>query len=361
MRKFIRGEEESLRKAEGPSGLASISAGRGSAATVVPAAPTVAGANSPPPCRCCGSVDTFLFGQKQGAAIPQVFDYYQCRQCRFLFVSPYATSGIYDEAYYQGKGPDPFVSYEAEYRDYRATDRLIEMEDLKRVATEVLSKGRRKLDLVRWLDLGCGSGSLLKYLRDERTLDLPGGKVPIQLSGQDVGAWADRLREFDQFEIFDLATLQALPDASFDVISMIEVLEHIPEPQEAISLAARLLRPGGLLLLTTGNLQSIAARRQGLRYDYCVPEIHISLFNPQCLSLLYRACGLTPLRVRYRGVVAYKVIKTLLKPAQKRLGRWVVRVPLVLRAIDWLYGVSAMPCAIKAAKSVTSRACAGPC
>jgi 2-polyprenyl-3-methyl-5-hydroxy-6-metoxy-1,4-benzoquinol methylase len=62
---------------------------------------------------------------------------------------------------------------------------------------------------------------------------------------------------------------------------MIEVIEHLPDPSAAIALISRLLKPGGLLLLTTGNLDSPVARRQGIHYRYCAPEIHVSLFNPR--------------------------------------------------------------------------------
>ncbi len=119
-------------------------------------------------------------------------------------------------------------------------------------------------------------------------------------------------------------------------------------PLEPLQLVARLLKPGGLLLLTTGNLASPVARREGISYRYCAPEIHVSLFNPRALSRLYQRVGLVPHAVRYHGAVKFKVLKTLRhRPALRALARIVLWFPPVVRFIDARYGVSAMPCAVK--------------
>jgi len=83
-----------------------------------------------------------------------------------------------------------------------------------------------------------------------------------------------------------LAELQALPSGTFDVISCIEVIEHIPEPRPTLELLARLLAPDGLLLLSTGNLRSPLARALGIAFPYCVPEIHVSYFGSASLKLI---------------------------------------------------------------------------
>jgi SAM-dependent methyltransferase len=197
---------------------------------------------------------------------------------------------------------------------------------------------------IRWLDFGCGAGAFLKYLREHGVFH----GQPLELTGHDVGSYADLLRARDGFRILDFDALSREPDASYDVISMIEVLEHLPAPLDPLQLVARLLKPGGLLLLTTGNLASPIARRQGIHYRYCAPEIHVSLFNPRCLEQLYRRVGLKPYRVRYRGVVKFKVVKSLRHhPVLRGAANLALSFPPAIRAVDALYGVSAMPCAVK--------------
>jgi len=299
-----------------------------------------------PVCRCCGSSQTAYVGQKRGEVLDRQFQYYRCADCGFLFVSPFLGPEIYNDDYYRGKGPDPFVDYEREYQSYRTTDRILEFNDLVRLAEKNLladTVGGQ----IRWFDFGCGSGGLLKFLRDRGACRVGERVLPLKISGHDVGVWADRLRDKDGFEIFDFTQLNSIPDGSFDVISMVEVLEHIPHPQEVISLAARLLAPGGFLLLTTGNLNCAAARKDGLNYRYCMSEIHISLLNPGCLELLYQRAGLLPVKVNYKGVVAFKVVKSVTPAWTKPLARLLVQVPVILKLIDRRYGVSAMPCARK--------------
>jgi len=169
----------------------------------------------------------------------------------------------------------------------------------------------------------------------------------LQITGHDVGSYADLLRARDGFRILDIAELQALPDAQFDVISLVEVIEHIEYPSPVIALISRLLRPGGLLLLTSGNNDCPVARRDGLAYRYYLPEIHVGIFNPRSLALLYTRHGLLPRPVRYAGVIKFKVLKSLVQPLRRSLARFALRLPFVVRWIDLAYGVSAMPCAVK--------------
>ena len=304
---------------------------------------------SGPACRACGSPEVTLRGSKRGEFIGRDFAFHRCAGCGFQHVEPFSGFGIYDDRYYRGEGPDPYVDYESEYRDYRKTARRLEFEDLARVAGEFLRTSPRPAGVqepVTWLDFGCGAGGFLKFLRTQGTL---AGR-PLALTGHDVGSYADLLRTRDGFRILDLEALGREPAGSFGVISMIEVIEHLPDPAPVLAAVARLLRPGGLLLLTTGNLDSPVARRRGLAYRYCTPEIHVSLFTPRSLAQLYARAGLTPHAVRYRGTVRFKVLKTLRhRPAAAALAGLALRLPPVVRLIDHFYGVSAMPCARKPA------------
>lgn len=287
-----------------------------------------------------------LRGTKRGAFLGRDFDFWHCRDCDFLFVEPFPGYGVYDEAYYEGRGPDPYVDYESEYRDYRATDRMIEFDDLWRVASGFIGENIPAGPL-EWLDFGCGAGGLLKFLRDRGRIESGGRTWHLRVTGHDVGTYADRLRNDDGFRILDRGELAAEPDARYDVVSLVEVVEHVEYPDPVFALAARLLRPGGLLLVTTGNLASPVARAKGLGYAYCLPEIHVGYFTPRALETIYARHGLAPVRFRYDGVVRFKVIKTLRTAGRQRLARLALRLPFAVRVVDRLFGTSRMPCATK--------------
>jgi SAM-dependent methyltransferase len=297
-------------------------------------------------CRSCGSRDVGLVGAKRGRFIDRVFEFWRCPVCDYVFVEPFPGYAVYDQAYYEGRGPDPYVSYESEFRDYRTTERVTEYDDLWRLASGFLSAGGLR-GPVSWLDFGCGAGGLLAYLRDKAVLRSGAGPRPIELTGHDVGTYSERLAGERGLRIIGLGGLQALPDASFDVISLIEVIEHIEFPEPVFALIARLLKPGGLLLLTTGNIASPVARLQGLSFGYMIPEVHVGLFTPRALDLAYARHGLVPVRFRYDGVVRFKVIKTLRDAGKKRVARVLLRLPFAVGLVDLLMGTSGMPCATK--------------
>lgn len=301
-----------------------------------------------PSCHACGSSRVVLRGRKQGEFLKRDFEFYQCLDCGLMFVEPFSGFEIYNDAYYRGQGPDPYVDYESEYRNWRESDRRLEFEDMARLAEAFFAQGSPPPAApgapIAWLDFGCGAGAFLKYLRERGSFH---GR-PLELTGHDVGSYADLLKQKDGFRILDLDELSREPAERYDVVSMIEVIEHVPRPLDPLALASRLLKPGGLLLLTTGNLASPVARRQGIHYRYCAPEIHVSLFNPACLTQLYRKVGLTPYFVRYHGVVKFKVVKSLRhQRALRAAASAALAFPPMVRAVDALYGVSAMPCAIK--------------
>jgi SAM-dependent methyltransferase len=82
----------------------------------------------------------------------------------------------------------------------------------------------------RTLDLGAQTGPYAEYFPRRVALDLRAGPG-VQVLG-------------------DAAAL-GFVDASFDIVLCTEMLEHVPEPQRAVDEMRRVLKPGGLLLLTT--------------------------------------------------------------------------------------------------------------
>jgi 2-polyprenyl-3-methyl-5-hydroxy-6-metoxy-1,4-benzoquinol methylase len=104
---------------------------------------------------------------------------------------------------------------------------------------------------LRWLDIGCGRGELLRKIRDEWE--------PAQLSGIDPIDWLDDdLRSDVTFEAIPAEQSGDLPPA--DRVLLVEVIEHLEAPWSALRQAATLVAPGGRIVVSTPNLATLRHR-----------------------------------------------------------------------------------------------------
>jgi len=104
---------------------------------------------------------------------------------------------------------------------------------------------------LRWLDIGCGRGDLLRRVRDEW--------APAQLRGIDSLDWLDDdLRTDVEFQLRPAEELAGTPGA--DRVLLVEVIEHLEAPWSALRAAARVLAPGGWLVLSTPNVATLRHR-----------------------------------------------------------------------------------------------------
>lgn len=110
---------------------------------------------------------------------------------------------------------------------------------------------------LRWLDVGCGRGDLLREIRDSWQ--------PAELTGIDPIDWLDDdLRDDVNFHTIAAEHASELPVA--DRVLMIEVIEHLEAPWSALRGAARLVAPGGRIVVSTPNLETLRHRLElGLR------------------------------------------------------------------------------------------------
>jgi len=128
----------------------------------------------------------------------------------------------------------------------------------------------------RLLDVGCATGYFLNAAR-----------VDFEVVGLEPCEWACRIcRDRFKLEAYP-ETLQAdrFAPESFDVVTLIDVLEHLADPKAAVLRAARLLKPGGLLYIVTPDIESLSAKL--LRgYWWGLRPAHMHYFSPATLECL---------------------------------------------------------------------------
>lgn len=250
-------------------------------------------------CKIC-SGSTEPAGRVHGRFSKRSFELRRCPRCAFAFVAEPWTDyeAIYDDDYYEGRGADPLVNYVRE---------VAEPDSIRRYEWRGILDWARSLTAVdaetAWLDYGCGIGGLVAYLRTQGL---------SKAVGLEPGAGAARWRAAAPEQFVDPEDLEALR-GRFDIVSAVEVIEHVVDPIRELERMRTLLRPGGLLLLTTGNAAPYRERLH--RWRYVVPEVHVSFFEPRTLALALEKAGFEasfPGRAPgWEDIIRFKVLKNL--------------------------------------------------
>ncbi len=76
------------------------------------------------------------------------------------------------------------------------------------------------------------------------------------------------------------------PQQYFDAVVMWDVIEHLPDPQDVVAKAHRLLKDAGVLVLTTGDISSIMARLQGRHWRLIHYPTHLHYFSRDSMRRL---------------------------------------------------------------------------
>jgi SAM-dependent methyltransferase len=89
--------------------------------------------------------------------------------------------------------------------------------------------------------------------------------------------------------------------ATLDAITMWDYIEHSLDPRRDLKKARELLRPGGILALSTGDVGSLSARLTGHHWHLLTPEHHNFFFDVKTLRRLLEETGFVVLEMRHRA------------------------------------------------------------
>lgn len=231
------------------------------------------------PCPACAETASDAIGEENG------FELRCCSRCESIFTARLPRpdeAEDYGRYYHEGNLETPaFV--------HRSLDALINSQAAYRQSN-------------RWLDVGFGAGALLQAAARQGWRTTGTEVAPRPAEAMSAAGFDVHVGSLEDVE---------LPAASFDVISAIEVVEHVPDPGALLAEARRLLRPGGALYLTTPHARGLSARCLGIRWSIVSPPEHLQLFSIQGARTLCRRAGFPEQSVRTHVLNPYELVQLL--------------------------------------------------
>lgn len=243
-------------------------------------------------CPCCGC-------RRCGPSFKKyLMDHWTCNRCKFVYLNPFPPDHIvqrlYNGTYYNS------VREHVEQPKALAGDENASMSVSLDQLTLALNLIAKKKDCGTWLDVGGGIGSLANHIRKR----FPNMHVVLHEINECSARFA---REHYALPVLD-APIETLASGgqTYDVISLIAVLEHVTRPYTFLQQVAALLKPDGYLFLSVPRFSRLNRWiSQGSSANTC-PPFHVSLFNTSNLKyLIKRVGGLKTVATKYSGPPAF--------------------------------------------------------
>jgi len=214
------------------------------------------------------------------------FDIRICNVCQAYFLAPRPTEQMlkqaYDKTYYgeqDNKFGDGIVERTIDFFRKKRAKRLSSMlEPQSRV-----------------LDIGCGNGRFLNFLNTHRTFKIHGIEP-----GEGSARRAAQIEDLHLKKGF-LSSDDFSP-ASLDAITMFHVFEHLTNPAEVLDIIGKILKPGGILIISFPNINSWQAKLFKGKWLHLDPPRHLFFFAPAEFIKLMKSKGFINTLTNYWSV-----------------------------------------------------------
>jgi SAM-dependent methyltransferase len=221
-------------------------------------------------CPLCGGARHSRLFVKRGYTIVR------CDDCELVFANPQVDESLVLEEYHAGgeRANDLWV-------DVLTSERQLELDRAK--FEEILDELEPYRGDGRLLDVGTSIGLFLRLALDR-------GWTAV---GNEFGSRARQVaRDLFGLEVSDKPLGAAgLEPASFDVVTLNSVLEHVNEPRRMLGEVGALLKPGGALFVIVPNVDSLACRILHERAATFDGRNHLIYFSPRTLPAMLDAEG----------------------------------------------------------------------
>ena len=149
------------------------------------------------------------------------------------------------------------------------------------------------LESARVLDVGCFTGELMDVLVNEAQCDAYGVELQDEAASIAEAKLPGRVfrHNIDHQSSF-------LPDGSFDVVTMMGLIEHVQLPESLLKRSRALLKDGGWLFIQTPNASSLAATISRSHWPPLAPVEHLYLFSERAIRTVLERCGFQVREIR---------------------------------------------------------------
>ncbi len=149
-------------------------------------------------------------------------------------------------------------------------------------AREIINTLKKYKKSGRMLDVGCATGDFLITAQEN------GYKV----EGLELSSWSSKIARDKKLKIYEktLKDMSRKYPKRYDIISMWGVIEHFEKPFEEMNFINKLLKKDGVLVLWTGDVDSITSRVLGSKWWYWQGQ-HVQYFSHSSLNLLASLTG----------------------------------------------------------------------
>ncbi|RPI18065.1 MAG: methyltransferase domain-containing protein [Ignavibacteriae bacterium] len=228
-------------------------------------------------CPCCKkdlSKSKFLFKKAN-------VDYYQCINCELIYQNPQPvyelTEEIYDGEHYHER-------YIRSAYIYFPTSKIYVNEIKKEL------KGKINPSKTSVVDIGCGIGYFLYIAKQDN----------FKVTGIDISRWAGKYAK-EKFDI-DVQTGNFLEmdirKDEYDIVTLWQTIEHLPEPNDFIKKIYNILKPGGYICIATPDVDSWIARFYKKKWNCYMPDEHIALFDFKSLKTILELNNFRPVVIK---------------------------------------------------------------
>ncbi|HEX3596730.1 MAG TPA: class I SAM-dependent methyltransferase [Polyangiaceae bacterium] len=241
-------------------------------------------------CPLCGKDDGEVLFQGADLVFHREGKYnvVRCRNCDLQFTNPRPTFEALGAHY-----PDNYFCYvppEEGFPLFRPILRwFLTAIQRRRIAFLERTSGRLRPD-ARVLDVGCGMNDLLYSMKQTRGVVGTG----LDFKEEMVAFVRDRL---EMPIIKGTLSTSGIVEGSLDVVTMMEYLEHEPDPRKTLEEARRVMKKGGHLAIEVPDITGWPARKfRNKWWNLDVPR-HLVYFTPTTLSRMLDECGFELVRV----------------------------------------------------------------